>query len=174
MSLTYVKDSSKPGQSALRRGRFSQENARYFLTLCTFNRMPILYEDGVPELIFHFLTDTGNDFDLVASVLMPDHLHCVLKLIDKNLSSSVRIFKGRSAITINRHLKRSGTFWQKGYFDHKFRHDEDLGPILRYLWNNPDVPGTHFRCNKEDWVWFNSTVTQDVDYPSWLKGYPME
>ena len=63
--------------------------------------------------------------------------------------------------------------WQPVSFDHKFRADDDLAPILSYMWNNPEVPGQHFRCRKEEWLWFKSMVTLDVEYPEWLRKNPM-
>jgi hypothetical protein len=73
---------------------------------------------------------------------------------------------GKSAVAINKILARTGQVWQKGYFDHKFRTDQDLAPILNYMWKNPDPPGTNFRCNQNDWIWFKSMVTKDFEYPS--------
>ena len=94
---------------------------------------------------------------------MPDHLHCIIRLNDSDLGRSIKAFKGKCSLRINRFCNLSGSLWQKGYFDHKFRSDEDLGPILSYLWNNPEIPGTNFRCNRDDWVWFKSLVINDVN-----------
>ena len=162
-----------PGQRALRRGRFSQVHARYFITICSYDRTPILTRSGIPEILFEVLMSLSDDFDLIASVVMSDHLHFVIRIGESNLTAAIKRFKGRSAIQINRHLDRSGTVWQNGYYDHKFRGDDDLAPILCYLWNNPKPPGKGFRCNREDWLWFKSLVTEHLDYPVWLREHPM-
>lgn len=161
------------GNRALRRGRYSQDNARYFITICTNQRRRILYNEDIPEKLFDCLLKQEDKFDLVGSVVMPDHLHFIIRLKDPSLEECIRNFKGRSSYEINRFLNEKGSLWQRGYFDHKFRRDEDLGPILNYMWNNPKKPGHYFRCNKDDWLWFKSLVTKDLDYPVWLKENPM-
>jgi hypothetical protein len=135
--------------------------------------MSLLTKLGVPELIFNQLQEQDEHMQLRASVVMPDHVHFVSKLSDSSLDSTVRAFKGASSRAINLLLKRTGGVWQRGYFDHKFRSDDEMGPILHYMWNNPSNPGENFRCNKDDWLWFKSIVTKDVNYPSWLSSNPM-
>jgi putative transposase len=164
---------SSPGYRALRKGRISQVSARYFLTVCTFNRKPLLCSDSNPKLIFQSLQECHEVFELIAWVVMPDHMHLVIRLKEESLPLAMRALKSRSAIAVNRCLKRKGQLWQPVSFDHKFRSDEDLGPILSYTWNNPPPPGKNFRCRKEEWLRFKSMVTQEVDYPEWLRANPM-
>jgi hypothetical protein len=38
---------------------------------------------------------------------------------------------------INRHLNRAGSVWQKTYYDHAVRKDEDIKGISRYIVANP-------------------------------------
>ena len=161
------------GNQALRKGRISQENARYFLTLCTCKREPVLCLKSIPELIFENLQLSWKRFELIASVVMPDHVHLVIQLHDRNLSQPMQVFKSRSAIAINRMLNRCGPLWQAGFLDHKFRSDEDLAPILIYMWKNPTIGGRNFRCRSADWLWFKSMVTKDLEYPLWLRNHPM-
>ena len=168
-----MKRQDSPGYQVLREGRISQTNARYFITICTLNREPILCQKDTPELVFEHLQHSQNTFYLIASVVMPDHLHMVVQLLSEGLSKAIQVFKSRSAISINRSLRRKGALWQTGFYDHKFRSDEDLAPILNYMWNNPETSGSNFRCRKEDWIWFKSVVTEDVTYPAWLKDNPM-
>ena len=168
-----MEDRENPGYQALRKGRFSQEGARYFLTICAINREKILTKPGVPEAVFDSLMLCASKFNLTASVIMSDHVHVVIQLEDDSLTRAIQAFKSRSAIAANRILNRSGQVWQPTSFDHKIRKDEDLFPILLYMWRNPDPSGLNFRCRKEDWLWFKSMVTKDAEYPSWLKEHPM-
>ncbi|MDG2170240.1 MAG: transposase [Opitutales bacterium] len=161
------------GYQALRKGRFSQEGASYFLTVCTTNRQKILTEPGVPTDVFNALMKCKEIFDLVASVVMSDHIHIIIKLHGSSLTKAIQVLKSRSVIAINHALNRKGPVWQPTSFDHKFRNDEDLFPILMYMWKNPSPAGLDFRCRNEDLLWFKSNVTKDVEYPSWLKEHPM-
>jgi putative transposase len=162
-----------PGHKALRRGRYSQPNARYFITLCTVERDPWLYADGIPEAVFDQLREKENGFELIASVVMPDHLHLLIELVTGDLTRAIQVFKSRSAIAINKQLNRSGAVWQPAFFDRKLRNDDEVAPVLSYMWNNPKQPGMYFRCRNAEWLWFKSMVTQDISYPEWLSKNPV-
>ena len=161
------------GHRALRLGRSSQHGSSYFITVCTSKRRKFLTRPGIPELIFSQLIMQKEHMTLRASVVMPDHIHFVAVLNDSTLNTTLGVFKGACSRRINVFLNRSGSVWQRGYFDHKFRTDEEIGPILHYMWNNPEKPGRNFRCCKDDWFWFKSMVTRDVSYPAWLSTNPM-
>jgi hypothetical protein len=74
-NMGSMKPKGSPGYKSLRKGRISQENARYFVTLCTLKRQPVLCRDSVPEIVFETLQLCSEDFELIASVIMPDHVH---------------------------------------------------------------------------------------------------
>ena len=76
--------------------------------------------------------------DSLAWVLMPDHLHWLIQLGEgKRLADVVRLFKGDSARDLNRYLHRQGSIWQRGYYDHALRREEDIKQVARYLVANP-------------------------------------
>jgi putative transposase len=104
---------------------------------------------------------------------MPDHLHILIELLTGDLPKAIQRFKSRSAIAINKQLGRNGAVWQPAFFDHRIRNDNELGPVLNYMWKNPEIPGLNFRCRKQDWLWFKSEVTEDLSYPEWLSRNPM-
>jgi REP element-mobilizing transposase RayT len=168
-----MKEHRSPDYQGLRKGRVSLENARYFITGCNKNRERILTKDLIPKYIFKSLQQCDASVELIALVVMLDHIHLVIRLKSGSLTTAIQSFKSRSAIAINKVIPRSGPLWQPVSFDHKFRADDDLAPILSYMWNNPEVPGQHFRCRKEEWLWFKSMVTLDVEYPEWLRKNPM-
>ena len=172
--IIFVKSHRRsPGYKALRKGRVSMVNARYFITCCTLNRASLLWENGIPRLLFKQFQMLASKMELDALVVMPDHFHAVVRLVDGELADVLCILKSKSAREINSVLKRTGSVWQAGFFDRKFRGDEDLAPILSYMWKNPSPPGKNFRCQKEEWIWFKSMVTQDMEYPDWLRNHPM-
>jgi REP element-mobilizing transposase RayT len=75
--------------------------------------------------------------ETLAWVLMPDHLHWLFILGDGELANVVRVSKSRSARAVNLMLQREGPVWQKGYYDHAVRDDEDLRKLARYIVDNP-------------------------------------
>ena len=95
----------------------------------------------------------GERFDLHAWVVMPNHVHAVLRpKPDWTLSKVLKIWKGFTAHEANRLLKRTGTtFWQVESFDHLVRDDDDLHRCCCYTTMNPVNAGL---CERpEDWKW---------------------
>lgn len=45
--------------------------------------------------------------------------------------------KGRSARAINKQLDRNGPFWQRSFYDHALRREEDRLQLARYVVANP-------------------------------------
>ena len=69
---------------------------------------------------------------------MPDHLHWLFQLqASASLSEVMKIYKARSARAIKHYLGRRGAFWQKAFYDHALREEEDLISIARYIVANP-------------------------------------
>jgi REP element-mobilizing transposase RayT len=88
-------------------------------------------------------------------VIMPNHVHFVL--LDNgsaiSLSQALRKFKGRSARACNLALGRSGSFWQRDWFDRWMRSESELARTRRYIANNPVKA---------------ELVKEPIDYP-WLR-----
>jgi len=69
---------------------------------------------------------------------MPDHIHWLFQLTEhKTLSEVMKCFKARSALQVNGYLGRSGMVWQKAFYDHGLRKEEDVKGIARYIVANP-------------------------------------
>ncbi len=80
-------------------------------------------------------------------VVMPDHFHWLMQLGEpKELSSLVQQVKSWSSKAIGKSI------WQKGFYDHALRKDENVKEIARYIVTNP------LRAN---------IVTNINDYPHW-------
>lgn len=83
------------------------------------------------------LEDEGR-LKSVAWVLMPDHLHWLFQLNDSGtLDETIRLFKGRSSRRVNSLLHRQGPLWQRAFYDHALRAEEDLRTTARYIVANP-------------------------------------
>ncbi|MDF3864692.1 transposase, partial [Pseudomonas denitrificans (nom. rej.)] len=120
----------------LRNGRHSLEGQIYLVTTVTFQREPLFVEWNACCSVareLHQLTQAK----LLAWVLMPDHLHCLIRLENSSLSGYMQQLKSVTAIALNKALKRTGKVWQSGYHDHALRREEDLKATARYLVANP-------------------------------------
>lgn len=70
-------------------------------------------------------------------VVMLDHLHLLVKLIETPLSESVRQLKG----PLTHDLWKKDLTWEKSFYDHRLRPDEKVAGIIRYMWLNPYCAG---------------------------------
>ena len=80
----------------------------------------------------------GQRFELLAWVVMPNHVHALLKVGDSTpLSKIIQNWKSISAVAANKTLGRSGDFWQEDYWDTFMRDEEQTRKAIHYIENNP-------------------------------------
>ncbi len=125
----------------LRKGRYSQPNAEYFITFNTHNRLSIFENDKVARLFCQQIAISENKHRCkwLTWVLMPDHFHGLLKLSEKgaSLSKVVAELKGATAYFINAELGRKGKLWQSAFYEHALREEDNRENIARYIVANP-------------------------------------
>ena len=69
----------------------------------------------------------GERYKLIAWVIMPNHIHILLKpKADNSLSDIVHSIKSFTAQKANKMLNRRGKFWQEDYFDRYIRDSKAL------------------------------------------------
>lgn len=112
------------------------EGATYFVTwrlhrrqagLCMEERLLVL------ETLRHFNTIR---FDLVAAVVMDDHVHVIVTVKCRSLEAAVRDWKSYSARGL-RTQGRLAPYWQSEYYDRIIRSESDLEEKVRYVAQNP-------------------------------------
>jgi len=114
-----------PGHQALRKGRVSESGR-----------------------IYHVITSTHDRYPYFTSFARG---RCVVGEMHR-LPEVIRLLKGRSAFALNRFLQRHGPVWQKSFYDHALRRDEDVRLMAQYIIANPLRRG----------------LVEDVlDYPLW-------
>ena len=116
------------------------EGAVYFITFRTITSKLSVEEQ---TLILKHITDGDRKYyNLVAIVVMPDHVHLILQPLSKyNLSRIMKGIKGVTAILINKNRKSKGSIWQAESFDRIIRNQEELSEKLNYMINNPVKKG---------------------------------
>ncbi|NLV42064.1 MAG: transposase [Candidatus Hydrogenedentes bacterium] len=145
----------------------------YFLTVCTTSGAPDLGRimDGCMRLnaagglvrdALDGLSRRSPGMVLDVSVVMPNHVHAVFLLTraegDSDASSGcdtkkaptlaqvVRAFKSESAVRLNRMLERTGSFWQRNYYEHVIRNEKELDVVRRYVLENP----ARWECDRQN------------------------
>lgn len=150
-----TKTSSKPGNKALRKGRFSIPGQIYFITFNVKNRNPLFADWWTACYAARILSSRPiwGDAKLLSWVLMPDHFHGLVEVGNKQtLSTMIKTVKGRSAYLINQHRQLKGSVWSNDFYDRALRKEEDLLSVARYIVLNPVRAGLVKRCG---------------DYPFW-------
>ena len=83
------------------------------------------------------LIRTRTSARIYAYCLMPDHVHLLIGVPEGfSLSELVRHWKSRCYL-VRRRSGRREAFWQRGYYDHAVRADEDLRRAAEYILENP-------------------------------------
>ena len=140
---------SKPHSCDLRAGRYSEPDRIYQITTVTQQRIPWFRDLQKARRVVMCLREAEHRglAETLAYVLMPDHLHWLMRLgRDDDISSVVRGVKSTSA-------HRAGhRIWQSGFHDHAVRREEDLVKLARYVVANPLRAGL---------------VSKFGDYPHW-------
>jgi putative transposase len=124
----------------------------YFVTICIHNRALSLQPEPVREAVRLAWCGLSARFPIVALdefVIMPNHVHGIIILADGAASSGaassaptlgdvVRAFKSISAIEANKILGQSNRpFWQRNYYEHIIRDEEELSALRQYIRDNP-------------------------------------
>jgi REP element-mobilizing transposase RayT len=112
------------------------------------------FSDRVVEILHKSVLD--SDIRLFAWCLMPDHVHLLVEC--ENLVGFVRSFKGR-ATAAARAVDSDHRLWQRSFYDHLLRTDEDVRTVARYIWENPVRAGIVRK--PAEYRWSGSAVWHD-------------
>jgi REP element-mobilizing transposase RayT len=91
--------------------------------------------------VHHF---DGDRYELDCYVVMPNHVHAVLRPLqgDKDpLEKILQSWKRHTALEINRLLGLKGPVWQEESYDRIIRDGEHLYRTIQYHGNNPGKAG---------------------------------
>ena len=123
--------------------RLRLPGATYFFTLCLQTRGQSTLIDNIDALRFAYAR-TVQDYPVTchAMVILPDHLHAVMTEPESGVfySERWRRFKARfsHAITTEGEMrpslvaKRERGIWQRRFWEHAIRSDQDFNAALRY------------------------------------------
>lgn len=135
---------------------YSTPNA-YFITICTNNRENLFWLDvgaifDRPEdipltnlgmIVRQSIHDISRHYPAITvdhSVIMPNHIHLLLQI---NTDYNGRSMIAPTISTVVRHMKGMVTkqagfsVWQKGFYDHVIRNDNDYRDTWNYIEGNP-------------------------------------
>jgi REP element-mobilizing transposase RayT len=110
----------------------------------------------VAETLRHF---EGERVVMISFVVMPNHVHAVfVQNPEWPLEKLIRSWKGFAARQINKLLERSGSFWQRDYFDRLVRDDQHFANCVRYVRRNPEKA----RLTQDEFVLWESDLAKEI------------
>ena len=84
----------------------------------------------------------GQRYHLLAWVIMPNHVHVLIKIIERHpLRKIIQSWKSFTAHQANEILNRNGRFWFPEYFDRFIRDEQHFKNVIHYIHENPVKAG---------------------------------
>ena len=150
----------------------------YFFTVNLLERRRRLLVEHIDALRAAFRdAQRARPFDIVAIVVLPDHLHCVLRLpegdadysnrwaqIKSGFSRRLPIEEYRSKI---RCKKRERGIWQRRFWEHCIIDDEDLIHHINYGYINPLKHGLVSQVRDWPYSSFHRDVARGLYQADW-------
>ncbi len=153
--------------------RYYQDNNIVFITIVTYNRQPILVDNI--DLLRNSLKSVKYNYKIIAGIVMPDHIHILIQT-DKtnNYSKIIASFKANFSkhLPLNKNqtnsqlVRREKGIWQRKYYDHIIRDENDFNKHLDYIHYNPMK---HLNIYPKDWEFssFIKFVKQGFYQENW-------
>jgi putative transposase len=129
------------------------QSGAYFVTICSAQRRCLFGEisdfrmeaNADAQLVVACWLRLSNDYPFVSldsRVLIPNHLHGIIWLGSDNssqkpLSQIVAAFKATSTSRVRKAFGSNTELWQRGFFEHIIRDDDDLFRIREYIDGTP-------------------------------------
>jgi putative transposase len=125
----------------------------FFLTLVTYKRAPLFTESSNVTRLRRVLSvvKQQHPFEIVAAVVLPDHLHFVWALPAADPDFSTRVGRLKALFTqslrgqqgapqhasSSRLTHRESDVWQRRFWEHTIRDEHDFRQHLDYIHYNP-------------------------------------
>lgn len=155
--------------------RVFQENSMLFITMVTDNRQPLLINNI--DLLRQSFKNAKEffDFDIYSICVLPDHIHMIL--IPENINNYPKIIsaikhyfsKNLNVNTNNKSKisKREKGVWQRRYWEHTIRSEEDLQKHIDYIHFNPIKHNLVNEIKNWEYSSFHNFVKNGFYYENW-------
>jgi putative transposase len=152
----------------------------YFFTVNLQNRSLSLLIDHINLLRFAFLhTQQNMPFKIIAIVIMPDHLHTIWQLPegDNDYSRRWQLIKSKftQQVRKEKHFQKNkkGEYgiWQRRFWEHTIKNENDLNRHIDYIHFNPVKHGYVKTVKEWKYSSFSKYVKNDVLPLNWGGDY---
>ena len=128
------------------------------IIICTRKRTPLFANEDIAYSVKQQILDLSRlkKVKLYAYVIMPDHIHLLASLgVWAMPGNYLRDIKGKLSAFLRKKFNVQN-IWQKGFYDHVMRTDENLNSTAEYILNNPVRSG--LANNWKNYPWCGSDV----------------
>jgi len=133
--------------------RMDAPGGTFFLTIVTYERTPLFTERANVELLRTIIGSVQRErpFVFPGAVILPDHLHFIWELpaSDTDFSTRVGLLKARftkalgdqpatrGRVLVSRRRHRERSVWQRRFWEHTIRDEQDFETHMDYMHYNP-------------------------------------
>ena len=152
----------------------------YFFTVTLVDRSSTLLVDRIDDLREAFRkARVKRPFEIDAIIILPEHLHCIWTLPHNDIDYALRWREIKS--TFSRRIplgegeyrsksrlnKKERGIWQRRYWEHTIRDEQDLEKHMDYIHYNPVKHG--YVTRPTDWPYssFHSLVRKGIYNAQW-------
>ena len=160
--------------------RRATHGTTYFFTVVSYNRRAILCDTPIRDALRQAIITTATRFPFTidAWVLMPDHLHAIWTLPADDVDYSRRwalikrfvskqcggLYQDNEQLSASSIAKRESNIWQRRFWEHVIRDDNDFEQHMNYLHYNPIKHGLVNSLTDWEYSTFHRYVANGV-YP---------
>lgn len=155
----------------------------YFFTVITYRLRPILCDEAVRQALRTAIATVrrSQPFTVNAWVLLPNHLHCIWTLPEEDNDFSRRWSLIKSSVSrtlsqtyhreewlrASKRKHREATIWQRRFWEHLIRDEQDLQRHMDYLHHNPVKHGLVSRFGDWPYSTFHRLTVEGIYLADW-------
>jgi putative transposase len=124
--------------------RFHIPEAIYFVTSKTHLNRKLFKDEKNAQILLNCIDNLRKEgrYLLLAFVIMPDHLHILLRPDgEQEISKIMHSIKRGSSRLINQMWSRKGPVWQRRFYERIIRDEKEFWEKVNYIYNNPVKAG---------------------------------
>lgn len=153
--MIYITQNELPKRKRIRIENYDYSSAgAYFVTVCTADKKPILWENvgaatcrpnlsKIGAAVETAILNIPKHYPMISVdkyCIMPDHIHMIMSI---NTDENGRQIAAPTVSTVVGHMKRwvsmqiGQSIWQKSFIDRVIRNEKGYQTVWEYIENNP-------------------------------------
>jgi putative transposase len=170
--------------------RVKQPGGTYFFTIITYQRQKLFLKTETRSLLLESIqhVNKNHPFDIVAYCVLPDHVHFLWRMPEDDWNYSMRIglikryfskkyisqYGEKFPKTESQKSRREVTVWQRRFWEHFIRDEEDLGRHIDYIHYNPVNHGWVNRVCDWEGSSFHDYVNEGIYQVEWGEDFKVD